>query len=236
MKHLLARGLAVVACLAMLSFGAQAASVQNAKKTVRVTRVVSAPAATATPAILYFADYTLGNDAFGNALTKLGLSYSFTNDPNAFSSQLAGSTWDLVICLQQNSAATSIFNTSLSNYVLAGGRAIYTDWYAANDPSLAAVFGGVPTGGFNYATLASVNGILFGAAALSNPGWGIYAVGYTTTGDGIVAARYDDGSAGIILANGRRTILNGTLQDSFADPAQGDAIAEGEIKLLLKKR
>lgn len=198
-------------------------------------KIKLSPQATSAVNVLYFVDFSLGTDSFAMALSSLGISPTITNDATEFNTLLQAGGWDLVIALQQNYSATSSYASSLSAYVAAGGKAIYSDW--TSDAAMLGSFGAAATGSLNFLSITPTSSAIWSSLtspiALLNPGWGIYAVGLSPIGDGAADGTYENGDAAVIVANAGRTIVNGTLQDSYNDPNQGIQIAINEINYLL---
>lgn len=211
---------------------------QNAKSGFLAARkkVTLVPQAVSGANVLYYVDYSVGQDSFGLALSSLGISPTYTNDPYSFATLLQQGGWDLVIALQQNSDYSSIFGADLTNWVAGGGKAIYTEWTYWS--GLSSVFGAVDTGSTNAGSITLGSSAIWsglgGTVWLSNPGWGIYSVGLAATGGATVDGTYDSGDGAVVIGNGQRTLINGTLADSYADPNQGIQIAMNEINFLLE--
>ena len=198
-------------------------------------KIKLSPQATTSANVLYFIDYSLGTDSFAMALSSLGISPTTTNDASEFNTLLQAGGWDLVIALQRNYPSASLYASSLGAYVAAGGKAIYSDWTA--DATVLGSFGAAATGSLNFLSISPGGSAIWSTlpspVALLNPGWGIYATGLSPIGDGVVDGTYENGDAAVIVANAGRTIINGTLQDSYNDPNQGIQIAINEIGYLL---
>lgn len=217
---------------------AGARATQNAKSSFLAARkkITLVPQAVSGANVLYYVDYSVGQDSFGLALSSLGISPTYTNDPYSFATLLQQGGWDLVIALQQANDYTSIFGADLSNWVAGGGKAIYTEWTYWS--GLSNAFGAVDTGNTNAVSITPGSSAIWsglsGTVGLSNPGWGIYSVGLMATGSGAVDGTYNTGEGAVVIGNGQRTVINGTLADSYVDPNQGIQIAMNEINFLLE--
>ena len=176
--------------------------------------LASLPARAAS--ILYCNDYNLTTDRMARALGTFTGTHTVTSvsDIATCESRISGGGWDLVIlAIQNNSYSTPIFNS----YVSGGGKAILQDW--TRDATRGSLFG-VTYGGTNF-TSVTVTGSAFspgtgGSFALSNPGWGTYAMGMTPSG-GTSEATCSAGSA--VVSRSGRTIVNGFLTDTGASSA-----------------
>src|SRR5262249_34675212 len=98
------------------------------------------------PKVLYFADFNLGTDTFGQALTNLGVSATVASSYGDFENKLTSQSWDLVILANQDFFDSS-WVAPLVSYVNAGGRAILDSWI--QDNTAAAAFGAMYSGNNN---------------------------------------------------------------------------------------
>jgi hypothetical protein len=184
--------------------------------------------------VLFFVDFDLGNNTFAQAFSNLGITPTVANSYSDFESKLENQSWDLVVLFDQNFFDTS-WDQPMINYVDAGGHAIVASWTRPQD--VAAAFGASYTGNNNQTTITqTVSSPIWNGVSnpyqLSNPGWGIFSTGLqATTGQSI--GTFPNGDGGIVVGNGGHTILNGFLQDTPANQAQGVLLAENEIAALL---
>jgi hypothetical protein len=234
----LASAAMVFLCSSEMAYSASAGAKKPAGNALVASKarssVTAVPQVATAANVLLFVDGAIGMDTFALALSNLGISPTFTNDPSSFASLLQSGSWDVVIAALQNNYGTDSYRSALDAYVAAGGKAIYTDW--TGDAAEYATFGATTTGSSNFSAITAVNAGVYNAPVpinLSNPGWGIYAVGMSPTSAGVAVASYDNGDAAVIVGNDGRTIINGTLSDSYADTNAGVSIAESEINYLL---
>jgi hypothetical protein len=185
-------------------------------------------------AVLYYNDYNIATDSFGEALGNLGIVPTFTDTPETFETLLQSGNWDLVIAIHQDSSGGSgVFVDELADYVAGGGRAIGIDWTG----TLAPVFRASASGNENLTTITpSAHPIwdgIAGPVAISTTGWGVFSLGLVSNGDGHVEGSFENGNGAIVIGNGDRTIFNGPLQDTYDSESAGTRLAENEIAFLL---
>ncbi len=180
--------------------------------------------------VLLYVDYEFATDTFAEALTNLGITPTVATSYSDFESELSSGSWDLVVLMDQGYTDPT-WEAPLINYVSQGGHAIVASWAKPQD--VAAAFGATYTGNTDLEPITQTvaSPIWSGISnpfALSNPGWGTWSTGLeATTGQSI--GTFPNGDGGIVVGNGGRTILNGFLQDTPADAAQGVQLAENEI-------
>ena len=172
-----------------------------------------APSVASAANILYCNDYNVGTDNMAVALTGFAASHSITSVTSIITCEvrIASGGWDLVIlAVQNNSFSTPNFNS----YVTAGGAAILHDWtrdstrgaaagvtyVGTNNPSLTVTYGAFQTG------MSSTS------ISLTNPGWGTYSMGMSTSGTS--AGTFSSGQVAIALTRSDRVIVNGFLTDT----------------------
>lgn len=209
-------------------------------------------------AILYFSDMSVGVDRMSDALNDPQItnlhSVTFASSIAQFTSTL--SDYDLGILFLQNAtdtgSAPALANAydgafaALAAFVANGGRAIVDDWGDKSDPAGSqlflnthiAGFGAAYTGQAHHDTLALQDpSLLFNLASpvqLFNPGWLIDTYGLSAQPGASCAATFAGGECGIVFTNGRRTIVNGFLNDTFdgQNGAAGKQLYINEINAL----
>jgi PEP-CTERM motif len=176
--------------------------------------LATAMACAAVPAdatsILYRVDYSLPTDYMAAALAVLPSSYTVTTTTSLSGYTL--SNYNLVIYFNQDYDLSSGDVSALNTYIAGGGRVIYDDWDTGTPPTLGAGF----SGGNDVSPLTVSGPLSAGITnpiSFTNPGWGIYSTGLTTTIGGSVAGTYSDGDAGIVIGNSGKTIFDGFLND-----------------------
>jgi hypothetical protein len=201
------KNITIAACLSLYAIGAQAAD------------------------ILYWSDTKHGVDAMDAALAASGHTITTASNETDFVTKVTAGGWDLVVNFNQNienAAAVSATNS----WVTGGGKAIFTHWI----PSAGAAFGASYTGQINSTSFSVSNPLLAtgitNPIGLYNPGWAIFSLGMAET-TGISAAEFANTSDAIIIGNSDRTIINGFLNDTFVDLAQGQALFTNEINYML---
>jgi hypothetical protein len=188
--------------------------------------------------ILYYVDFLAGTDRMLDALTDLqsrGVdTFTQVTSSSAFITQLATGNYDLaVFMIQGNPAPADAFN-ALAAYHAAGGRAIVADWYAPDDIFLGQ-FGAThagPTDRLQYSVLPPLDSGLTNPVGVINPGWNIFTYDLALTPGSTVAGNFTGGGPAIAIGPDGRTIVNGFLDDTFADGIQGRQLYENEINVL----
>ena len=216
--------------------GADFDSPPNNQSIARAQSLQGAPVALgyAKAKVLYYVDYNFGNDPFGQAFTALGITPTVASSYSDFESDLSSGSWDLVVLLNQG-YEDSTWETPLVNYVDGGGHAIVASW--THPQNVAAAFGATYTGNNDQSPITqTVSSPIWNGVSnpfdLFNPGWGTWSTGLqATTGQSI--GTFPNGDGGIVVGNGGRTILNGFLENTATDPAQGLQLAENEIAATL---
>jgi len=201
------KNITIAACLSLYAIGAQAAD------------------------ILYWSDTKHGVDAMDAALAASGHTITTASNETDFVTKVTAGGWDLVVNFNQNienAAAVSATNS----WVTGGGKAIFTHWI----PSAGAAFGASYTGQINSTSFSVSNPLLAtgitNPIGLYNPGWAFFSLGMAET-TGISAADFANADDAIIIGNSDRTIINGFLNDTFVDLAQGQALFTNEINYML---
>lgn len=194
-------------------------------------------AARADVGILYYNDYTIGTDSMGQALANLGPGYTVytASSDTDFQTQLATGNYSLGIFFAQDFQSSNYTSaiSALATFAQGGGGAIYADW--SQNGSLAAGFGAGFTGNTNESQFtvsdpALANGIT-NPVNLNNPGWGVFSTGLT--GSNVAATFVSDGNGAIVIGDNGHAIVNGFLNDTFADANQGTQLYTNEIKTVL---
>jgi methionine-rich copper-binding protein CopC len=213
---------------------AQAQSLQGGPVALGFVGTASALDQPGGPKVLYFVDFVLGQDTFGQAFAALGIQPTVATSYPDFESKLASGHWDLVVLYDQNFFDTS-WETPIINYVNQGGHAIVGTWTSVGGGAtgVAAAFGASWTGNNDQQPITQTasspiwNGVSSPFGLLS-PGWFNWSFGMQpTTGQSIGA--FPNGDSAIIVGNSGRTILNGFLEDTPSNNAQGVQLAENEI-------
>jgi len=191
--------------------------------------------AVAGASVLYYVDYLHGDDPFLAAMANLGITPTIADSFEDFAALLQDGGWDLAILLDQNWCNTSWVDPMV-DWVNAGGQAIVADW--CRNETAAEAFGASYSGQKNGSPITQTvpHPIWFGIADpfdLTNPGWGIFSMGMTaTTGQSI--GTFPNGDDALVVGNDGRTVLNGFLSDTAANPDEGIALAHNEIVFLLR--
>ena len=185
------------------------------------------------PQVLFFNDFSIGNHAFEEALANLGITPTVASGYTDFANRLSSQHWDLAILLNQN-FNDSTWETAMVNFVNAGGHAIVDSWTHPAD--VAAAFGSSWTMNDNQNSITQIADPLWAGISnpfnLSNPGWLSFAFGmHATTGRSI--GTWGNGDDAIVVGNGGNTIINGFMEDTAANPAEGTQLATNEITALL---
>lgn len=194
--------------------------------------------------ILYFNDVNLGPDAMASALAASGHNVTTVSNLAAFTSGIAGGTYQLGILFQQSAAGTDTdFDDAfgaLATFVANGGRAIVDDWGGRKEapfftsPHLAP-FSAAYTGTANApqftVSAPSLTAGLTNPVTLFNPGWDIWSYGLSPINGGVCGALFSPNECAIVLGN--RTIVNGFLSDSFSSFSQGQQLYLNEIGSLV---
>lgn len=184
-------------------------------------------------AILYWTDFALGTDRMAAALAASSHTVTTATSEGDFVTQVGAGGWDLVIFMNQNTGNASAHAATIG-WVTGGGRAILADW--TQNGTTSAPFDASYTGSNNQ-TSVTVTGVL--AAGLTNPvlllnpGWGTFSMGMSATGGGTSSGDFGNGDDAIVIGASGRTIVNGFLNDTFADAASGIQLYTNEINLLL---
>jgi len=201
------KNITIAACLSLYAIGAQAAE------------------------ILYWSDIATGVDAMDAALAASSHTITTASGETDFVTKLTAGGWDLVVNFNQNRANDDAVSAT-TNWVAGGGKAIFAHWR----PNAGAAFGASYTGKNNITSFSISNPLLAtgitNPVGLYNPGWGLFSLGMAETG-GISAAEFANTNDAIIIGNGDKTIINGFLNDTFVDLAQGQALFTNEINYML---
>jgi hypothetical protein len=185
--------------------------------------------------VLYYADDFVGTDYVLPALNAGGHTVTQATDWTDFDNNLAGGGFDLSVALVQMSGAYPDL-TTLTNFINSGGSVIFTDW--TRTASYGSLFGATYTGSNNQtpATITDpdlASGIT-NPIVLSNPGWGIWSMGMTTTGTGASSGTFPNGDSCLVSDNGGRTLLLGFLADTLP-AADGQQFFENAIAAVLQE-
>ena len=185
--------------------------------------------------ILYYVDDAIGTDQMLAALVELsgsGDTYTVASSYSDFVSQLQGGSYQVAILFVQSNSPDSTSVNALGTFVAGGGTAIYCDW--TENAGLAAQFGAQYGGNNNQSqfvvTAAALEaGLTADTVNLTNPGWGIFAMGESAISGAQSAAVFGDNSSAIVIGNGGKSIVNGFLSDTPNSPT----IYINEINYLL---
>jgi hypothetical protein len=201
---------------------------------ITVLAVLLAPVQQAeAAAILLFEDWNVGTSAAPGALAMLGLTGDTTTATSGaeFAALLSGSSWDLVIVGHQNTGAGA-YASEVGAYIAGGGLAIGNSWTGSD---ISSSFEGTAADFNDTPLFTDAHPIFTGLPSeidLFDPGWGTWARAYNPTGTAIGLGGL--GSAyGVIWGNDGRTFLNGPLNDTYANLAEGELLLANEIAFLL---
>lgn len=204
------------------------------KKYILATSAALAFAVSAHAAnILYYTDYVIGTDYMDEALTSLAGTHTTTtaSDDTDFATLLGGGGFDLAILFAQNYGAGSYLTAvnALDAFLSAGGKGIFTDY--SQNASVASTLGFSWGSGVNQDSITILDSNLStgiaGPISLSNTGWGIFSMNVA----GPKAAEFADGSGAITISG--NLIVNGFLNDTFADGSVGTQLYVNEIEYQL---
>jgi hypothetical protein len=181
---------------------------------------VTQPALTASAgAALVYVDFALADDEIVTTLISQGYSVTIASSWSDFNTLLAGGT-DLAVAFAQDYPATNgglNYNT-VENYISGGGKMIFATW-SISDLAFANLFEAKFTGNSNMTQVCSYytplkKNLPNFCFNLNNPGWGIFSLGLSPVGNGIMVATFNNGDAAIISGNNGNTIMLGYLSDS----------------------
>ncbi|UCC49261.1 MAG: Ig domain-containing protein [Gemmatimonadota bacterium] len=184
--------------------------------------------------ILHWSDFNVGTSAVPGALTLVGVTATDAVGDFDFVTLLQQGGWGLVVFGEQGGYPFSgAVQTELTTYVTGGGELLGTTWLT----SPFAAFMEATATGFNYGALIPDGHPIFagfaGPIALSNPGWGVYAVRYQPAGAGVCIGSTDAGDCAAILGNGGSTLLLGPLFDTYATLAEGEQLVAQSMQFLI---
>jgi hypothetical protein len=211
---------------------AQAQSLQGGLNALGFAGVSSALNKPGGAKVLYFVDFTT-NDTFAQAFSALGITPTVATSYPDFENKLASGSWDLVVLMDQDFFVTS-WEVPMIKYVNQGGHAIVATWTHPGD--VATAFGASWTFQDDQSPITQVSDPIWNGVSnpfqLSNPTYFTWSTGMkATTGQSL--GTFPNGDSGLVIGNSRHTILNGFLEDTPANPAQGVLLAENEITALL---
>lgn len=188
-------------------------------------QVIPALGASGGNALVYVYNVT-SDDRVVAELTAAGYTVTVATDVADFNTRIAAGPWSLVVFFNQNLDISLINFSSVQSYVNTGGSMIFTSWDISNSETWANLFGAHYTGNSNMSSVTFIDPIL--SAGLTNPitisneSWGIWSMGLSAYGSGSeVLARFSNGDAAIIRANGGRTIMLGYLSGTPSPADRG---------------
>lgn len=183
-------------------------------KNAVLAATIAAPVfAYANETVLYRSnDYNYGTDYLGQALKASG------DTVTSMTGSIVGynlNNYNVVVYANQNSPIPGNDLAQLNTYVQAGGHVIFDDW---NVSSLAGVSA---TGKYNFDKLivgTQFSSGLINPLSVVDPGWrwGIYSYGLNAGVGNVVAGRFSNGDAAIVVADSGHVIYDGFLSDTVA--------------------
>lgn len=188
-----------------------------------------ATAQPAAAAVLYWDDFAVGTSAISGGITLAGLTGVGAANQSDFNTKLDAGGWDAVIFGEQGSGVFFGSSSSLSAWVLGGGKLIGTTWLTGG---LDALLEGSSASQNGTTITTDANPIFAGlgsTVSLTNPGWGVFSQGWNPTGGASCVGSLDSGGCAVIMGNLGNTYLNGPLNDTYLSLADGERLIANEL-------
>ncbi|HEX3158461.1 MAG TPA: PEP-CTERM sorting domain-containing protein, partial [Gemmatimonadaceae bacterium] len=181
-------------------------------------------------------DHDQGTSILPSALSTLqtlraGVTYDAASSQADFNAKLGSGLYTVAIFGEQQ--MPDVFDGSsaaLATVLSGGGRIVGATW---QDSPMATFFQATATS-TNHWSISGSGDMFAGIMApvwLTNPGWGAWARGYSTSETCL--ATFGDASCAAVLGNGGSTLLLGPLFDTYADEAQGARFVANGVDMLL---
>jgi uncharacterized protein (TIGR03437 family) len=188
--------------------------------------------------ILFWADYFIGTNYYAPAFVLRGDTVTTASGSSDFVSKLSSGTWGTVVVSVNDNEYPAI-STPIANYISAGGRVVFNDWYvdAIIDTATQATAGS-PTN----QTIATINaaGLSNGLGnsvssnpfTLTNSHWGTFSQSLTPIAPAVSRCDFAVGSCAV-FGNSGRTMRLGFIPDTL--PAEDAArILANSIEALVQ--
>jgi len=190
--------------------------------------------------VLYYVDGTNAVDGVSAALAAIRaerpeLGLTVVDTPTELLAELAGGP-GFVVVFNQGAAMRATVAAALVDWVAGGGRLVAFDWFWRPD-LLDALEVELAATNLTSLTLtdARLDVGLDGPLAVADTGWTTtFSTGFATA-SGVVAATFEDGSAGIVFGNGGRTAAVGFTNDALGADV-GPALFRRLLDLMLLRK
>lgn len=182
----------------------------------------------ATADVLYWDDFNLGTSAVPGAIALAGLVGVGATDQADFNTKLALGGWDAVLFGEQNTTTFAGSAAQLGAWVAGGGKLIGATWLTGGLDALLEGSGFSSNGSLLLTDADPIFDGLGASISLSNPGWGIFSRSWTAVG-GASCLGSLAGACAVIKGNGGNTYLNGPLNDTYSDLAEGQRLIANEL-------
>jgi hypothetical protein len=193
---------------------------------------VFAPSTALAGNILYCNDYNVSTDHMAAALSTLSSIHSITSTTSMLTceSVISSGSWDLVVlAIQNNSFATPNFNS----YVSSGGLAILQDWTrdGTRGAAIGVTYNSTNSSSMTVTSTDLSSGLSSASVSFTNPGWGVYTMGMSTSYTS--AAIFASGDVAIAITNSSNAIVNGFLTDTITSASDAEQLYINEVEYLL---